>query len=659
MDNCKRALLSLCLTFSCIAKLIRILFKGMLAVCAVSFVLLFAIQLLHADQISEWEWEGIDRIVAIGDVHGSYDKFIILLKGTGLVDENLSWTGGETHLVLVGDLVDRGENDRGVVELVMRLQDEASAAGGQVHALLGNHDVMVLIRDLRYVHKKSYEGFAVDEDPADRETAWESFQSAYSRRGISGAKLRAAFDATFPPGFFAHLKLFDLESTFGAWSLSRPVVIKINGIVFVHGGLTEEIASVGMDEINRRIKESLIDFIECSKTLEPLVKGPATFDDIVKVAYEIENRVYQGRKSRQHERAAKELIKSLDSMLFAPDGPLWYRGNSLEPERVERPQIEFVLDHLKAERLVVGHTPTGEGQITSRFNNRMFRVDVGKVYGRNPYCIEFETNKVKVFNPQTMAYESPSSEPFHGQEWTNIHVQFHDREVEEFLKKAEIKKIDKRKFKDRYLYLVELERDELHIRALFMDLEETPPKGKKEHEVRLRRYKHEAAAYWLDRRLDLRMVPVTVIRKIRGVYGGLQILMESAFDLPWLEEQNMVGATAEEYKEQVDKAYVFGALLDVVDRPGEGIMVLPDERRIMLSGSTMAFSHSPEIQERFLPEIECPINPALEYELRSLNREELKKNLKDYLSDGQIDALLKRRDHILTLCAGNNQQESK
>jgi hypothetical protein len=55
------------------------------------------------------------------------------------------------------------------------------------------------------------------------------------------------------------------------------------------------------------------------------------------------------------------------------------------------------------------------------------------------------------------------------------------------------------------------------------------------------------------------------------------------------------------------------------------------------------------------PNINCPISPSLEYELKALNKKELKKNLKDYLSDGQIDALLKRRDHILELCVGNNQ----
>src|SRR5512139_707237 len=87
----------------------------------------------HAAQTAKWEWAGIDRIVAIGDIHGTYDKFVSLLRGTGLVDEAMSWKGGDDHLVLAGDLVDRGPDDRKVMELVMRLQNEARAAGGAVH----------------------------------------------------------------------------------------------------------------------------------------------------------------------------------------------------------------------------------------------------------------------------------------------------------------------------------------------------------------------------------------------------------------------------------------------------------------------------------------------------------------------------------------------
>jgi hypothetical protein len=104
MEKCNRSLLSSCLANIFMAKLQTSQFKGTFAAFLVSIVFLFGIHFIHADQVSQWEWEGIDRIVAIGDVHGSYDKFVTLLKGTGLVDESLSWIGGEAHLVMVGIL---------------------------------------------------------------------------------------------------------------------------------------------------------------------------------------------------------------------------------------------------------------------------------------------------------------------------------------------------------------------------------------------------------------------------------------------------------------------------------------------------------------------------------------------------------------------------
>jgi Calcineurin-like phosphoesterase len=629
--------------------------RKVFVVWILGLVLLFATQPAQAEQVSKYEWSGIDRIVAIGDVHGSYDKFVTLLHGTGLVDESLTWTGGNAHLVMLGDLVDRGRDDRKVIELVMRLQDEAGASGGQVHALLGNHDVMVLIKDLRYVEKKSYAAFAPDERPEDREKAWKGYASAYSASGISGPKLKAAFDDTYPPGFFAYSRMFDLEGPFGSWSLARPVIIKINGIVFVHGGLTDEVASRGLEDINREIYEDIREFTKSSQTLEPLVKGPATFEEIVKTAYEIQKGASEGRVNRQQEEASRKLIRLLDSMLLAPNGAIWYRGNSLENERLERRRIDDVLNRLQANALVVGHTPTADGRVTSRFNARVYRTDVGLGYGHEPYCLELEGNEVESYDPQAMSYQSPSPEIPRGQQWTNIHPQATDRQLEDFLKTAKLGAITRGKIQDREVDLVELEKDGLQLRALFICFEEKPPQGKKENEVRLRRYEHEVAAYWLDRRLKLRMVPVTVVRKIDGRMGALQIMIESAVDRVWIEEQNLLERGREELRDEIDKAWVLEAVLDVEKRVKEGQMFLPEERRIMLSGSTLAFSHFPEIQKEALPHLNCPINPALENELTTLSREELEQNLSGYLSDGQIDALLKRRDRVLELGAKNDR----
>ena len=93
------------------------------------------------EETPRYEWDGVARIVAVGDVHGALSPLVAVLEGAGLVDPDLAWTGGDTHLVLLGDLVDRGPDDRAILDLVGRLQDEARAAGGHVRGLPGLLDV--------------------------------------------------------------------------------------------------------------------------------------------------------------------------------------------------------------------------------------------------------------------------------------------------------------------------------------------------------------------------------------------------------------------------------------------------------------------------------------------------------------------------------------
>jgi hypothetical protein len=78
----------------------------------VFFVFSIGIAVASAEQTAKWEWEGVPRIVAMGDVHGNIDKLTTILQGTGIVDASLRWTGGDAHVVLCGDLIDRGHADR-------------------------------------------------------------------------------------------------------------------------------------------------------------------------------------------------------------------------------------------------------------------------------------------------------------------------------------------------------------------------------------------------------------------------------------------------------------------------------------------------------------------------------------------------------------------
>jgi len=87
-------------------------------------------------------WTEVERVVAIGDVHGDYDQLMALLRSAALIDAEGKWSGGKTHLVQTGDLLDRGPDSRKAMELFMRLEEEARTAGGEVHVLIGNHEAM-------------------------------------------------------------------------------------------------------------------------------------------------------------------------------------------------------------------------------------------------------------------------------------------------------------------------------------------------------------------------------------------------------------------------------------------------------------------------------------------------------------------------------------
>lgn len=80
----------------------------------------------------------------VGDIHGAYDKLRALLLRAGLIDFDGAWTAGDTHLVFLGDYVDRGPNGLEVIRLIRSLEVQAQEVGGQVTALLGNHEVMFL-----------------------------------------------------------------------------------------------------------------------------------------------------------------------------------------------------------------------------------------------------------------------------------------------------------------------------------------------------------------------------------------------------------------------------------------------------------------------------------------------------------------------------------
>jgi hypothetical protein len=181
------------------------------------------------------------KVVAVGDVHGAYDNFVEILKMAGLVDEDAHWVGGTTHLVQTGDVLDRGEKALEVLDLLMRLEKEAKKAGGRVHALLGNHEAMNLLGDLRYVNPIEFQRFR-EADSMRR------VQRLYAREiDAQRARAKAAgedFDAgayreelaeRIPLGYVERARAFTERGKYGRWLRRRHAVARVNGVVFLPG----------------------------------------------------------------------------------------------------------------------------------------------------------------------------------------------------------------------------------------------------------------------------------------------------------------------------------------------------------------------------------------------------------------------------------------
>jgi hypothetical protein len=261
------------------------------------------------------------RVVAVGDVHGGHTQLAALLVGAGITDASGSWIARDTTLVQLGDLLDRGPREREVLELLMRLQKEAKKHGGEVVVLLGNHEAMCLLGDLRYT---TPEGDA-------------SFGGAEARR-----------KALAPKG------------KYGRWLRTLPAIAEIDGTVFVHGGITPEVAPLGVAGIARRVKseQRRMDAARASALRDGLLTPGASLDELLALHL-------------------PEIAGYPGWLIAHADGPLWFRGLAQWSDAELADKLPGILEALRAERIVVGHTVQLPARIRVRAGGRLLAIDTG------------------------------------------------------------------------------------------------------------------------------------------------------------------------------------------------------------------------------------------------------------------------------------------
>ena len=325
-------------------------------------------------------WTGVDRIVAVGSVHGNYGRFVSILRTAELIDGETNWSGATAHLVQTGDVVHLGPHSKRVIDLLMKLQEQARAAGGNVHALIGNHEVMNLTGDLRYVNPQEYAAFTDKNSKLlmERFFAQDAFlwkqhdieTQVDNPAGQTGQRRYKAFkekwDADYPLGYFEYRYAFGPDGDtaeawvtqvlasdpltvnkvfnelrkrkrYAPWALKQNVAIRINDTLFMHGGISPKYASSSIREINETVRGELT------------------------------------------ERAKLKIGMAVD-----PEGPLWYEG--LGKGSASDSHVAQLLKQHQVKRIVEGHTPM-PGTIIPRFDGKVLAIDAGLRLGRMAFLV--------------------------------------------------------------------------------------------------------------------------------------------------------------------------------------------------------------------------------------------------------------------------------
>ncbi len=274
-------------------------------------------------------YPSVERIYAIGDIHGDFSAFVNVLKKAGLIDDEYHWIGGNAHVVQVGDILDRKirsteftdeDSEFKILSLILKLQLESYTAGGGFHPIIGNHEIMNILGIFDYVSPMGLSHFKKGNTKKNIEARME-----YFKIGNNFCKYLAC-----------------------AWN---PIV-KIGDYIFCHGGISYDISNkYSINDINLIMRDTLY-----------------------------------GNTGHLNKSYFNELF--LDN-----DGILWNRTYSVDlyfnKEHYETEQLNKILKNYNAKCLILGHTPQENG-IKTRFNGKVLCIDTGmsEAFGKKKKKLE-------------------------------------------------------------------------------------------------------------------------------------------------------------------------------------------------------------------------------------------------------------------------------
>ncbi len=582
-------------------------------------------------QSAQVQWNGIERVVAFADVHGAYTELLTLLRETRILDAQDHWAAGHTHVVSLGDLLDRGADSRKVMDLLMRLQGEAQAAGGQLHVLLGNHEAMNLLGDLRYVEAGEFAAYGDMESPVERaelRQAWETAQ---------GAGSGSAFDQKFPPGYFGHRAAFSTRGKYSQWLLTLPVAIVLNDTLFMHAGPSNSLRGMSLQELNLRYRTALTDYLGLAGQLlqAKLLQAGDEHDARPQLAKE-RLAATAAANGGKRDAALTDTIQRFEvvagSALLSLEGPNWYRGAALCNEAAEADVLLPLLQQFGAARLVVGHTTTRNSRAATRFDGRVVKLDAGMnhaVYKGRAAALFLQPSGLSV----RYAGE-PDATSLQPEGLFVAPNEFDDASVLSALRDGEVTVTGPRA------------PDELNV-AVSHGGKRLPAVFRVRAKNTARK---EVATYRLDRWLGLGLVPVTVERKVQGQRGVLQ-----GRPLKWVtqaevQQQSLRGGGWCSAEPQFQLVYAFDALIGNEGRTAESLLFDADDWFVYVTSHEYAFGTTKGLPAYLKARPPTP-GAEIRRRLKALDEAGLQAVLGGLVDARARKAILERRDALLALPA--------
>ncbi len=259
-----------------------------------------------------------DKLIAISDIEGEFEAFRSFLIANGVMNEKYKWTFGKGHLVTVGDFFDRGLMVTQTLWLIYHLENQAEKAGGKVHFILGNHDLMNMNNDFRYVRKKYFTNAELMNIP--------------------------------------YIDLYKSKTELGQWLETKNIVEKIGNYVFVHAGISKEVADLNLSvqELNDKAR-----------------------------------RYYFRNKEAQ-----QQTDKIYSTIYKFGVSPTWYRGWGKQTIALE--EADEIMKKWNVDKFVIGHTLHSE--VTYLLNKRVIDLDVAHAKGVVQGLLIENGNEYKVDN---------------------------------------------------------------------------------------------------------------------------------------------------------------------------------------------------------------------------------------------------------------------